>query len=476
LVPSIPAAAAGGGGGGGSKKGDGSSGSDDCWLLLDAGEGTLGAMQRLLGQTAAAAVLLKLSVIWVSHKHADHMLGVPALLQARTHLQQQQQQQQRQLRSHAGTAVPQNSNTHHPSCSSSSSSSSSGDLKLLVVGPHQLYAWLQHLPGHDSWQYSFVLLSDFHSKGGNMQQVVLPRQAGPTTAADPLSCPPPSGPPPPSGDLQQQQQQQRVLQPQQSHMFTQCNQWHGWQQPAQSPQLHLQQQQQQQMMMMNMMLQQQQQQMTMMTATMMMQQQHRQMMMNMQLEHQQQMMMMMAMQQQQQQQQHMFQQQQQQLLFPQRSTYFPTSCWPGVTDVSNTAQDAAPPNSKVARHICCPGPPAQPLPAAQQQQQQQQHHVRAGTPLTSLAAPPTAAATAAAAAAAAVWAAMADKCGFASWSSVPVEHCAGAHGLVLGHRNGWKLVYSGAGFFRVLRLSSAPLIIDRCQCMSMAHARGAPHQ
>eukprot|EP00775_Hariotina_reticulata_P009019 gene9019-9191_t len=38
---------------------------------------------------------------------------------------------------------------------------------------------------------------------------------------------------------------------------------------------------------------------------------------------------------------------------------------------------------------------------------------------------------------------MFDHCGFASWTSVPVAHCAGAHGLVITHKTGWKLVYSG---------------------------------
>ena len=33
--------------------------------------------------------------------------------------------------------------------------------------------------------------------------------------------------------------------------------------------------------------------------------------------------------------------------------------------------------------------------------------------------------------------------GFAAWASVPVHHCRDAYGLVLQHRAGWKLVYSG---------------------------------
>eukprot|EP00882_Tetradesmus_deserticola_P034166 GHRQ01039099.1.p1 GENE.GHRQ01039099.1~~GHRQ01039099.1.p1 ORF type:complete len:146 (+),score=52.92 GHRQ01039099.1:3-440(+) len=45
--------------------------------------------------------------------------------------------------------------------------------------------------------------------------------------------------------------------------------------------------------------------------------------------------------------------------------------------------------------------------------------------------------------ASAVVAVMSEGLGFTSWASVPVAHCAGAHGLVLSHSQGWKLVYSG---------------------------------
>ncbi|WIA34738.1 hypothetical protein OEZ86_013047 [Tetradesmus obliquus] len=38
---------------------------------------------------------------------------------------------------------------------------------------------------------------------------------------------------------------------------------------------------------------------------------------------------------------------------------------------------------------------------------------------------------------------MSEVLGFSSWASVAVAHCAGAHGLVLTHSQGWKLVYSG---------------------------------
>ena len=51
-------------------------------LLLDAGEGTLGQLCALLGPTHAAEALRRLSVIWISHHHGDHHLGLLRLLAA----------------------------------------------------------------------------------------------------------------------------------------------------------------------------------------------------------------------------------------------------------------------------------------------------------------------------------------------------------------------------------------------------------
>ncbi|KAH8059160.1 3'-tRNA processing endoribonuclease [Aureococcus anophagefferens] len=54
-------------------------------LLLDCGEGTLGQLHKVYGG-ATDAVLAGLGAIWVSHPHADHHLGLPALLAARRRL------------------------------------------------------------------------------------------------------------------------------------------------------------------------------------------------------------------------------------------------------------------------------------------------------------------------------------------------------------------------------------------------------
>ena len=52
-------------------------------LLLDAGEGCLAQLTRAYGAGGAVAQVAALAAVWVSHRHADHMLGLPALLAAR---------------------------------------------------------------------------------------------------------------------------------------------------------------------------------------------------------------------------------------------------------------------------------------------------------------------------------------------------------------------------------------------------------
>lgn len=55
-------------------------------MLADCGEGSLGQMRRRLGEGGANDVLRRLTAVWISHIHADHHVGLPALLAARTRL------------------------------------------------------------------------------------------------------------------------------------------------------------------------------------------------------------------------------------------------------------------------------------------------------------------------------------------------------------------------------------------------------
>jgi ribonuclease BN (tRNA processing enzyme) len=53
-------------------------------LLMDAGEGTFGHLERQFGRQGALAQLLALDCIWISHKHADHMTGLWRVLSLRS--------------------------------------------------------------------------------------------------------------------------------------------------------------------------------------------------------------------------------------------------------------------------------------------------------------------------------------------------------------------------------------------------------
>jgi ribonuclease BN (tRNA processing enzyme) len=74
----VDAREADGGGGGGHAVGALEGG-----VLLDAGDGTYGAMVRKMGADAADAAVMGLKLLFISHKHADHMPGAAGILTRR---------------------------------------------------------------------------------------------------------------------------------------------------------------------------------------------------------------------------------------------------------------------------------------------------------------------------------------------------------------------------------------------------------
>lgn len=53
-------------------------------VLLDCGEGTWPALRTQMGPDAAQACVDALAAVWISHKHGDHCLGLPAVITRRS--------------------------------------------------------------------------------------------------------------------------------------------------------------------------------------------------------------------------------------------------------------------------------------------------------------------------------------------------------------------------------------------------------
>lgn len=59
---------------------DGTAEGEPLRLLIDAGEGTLGHLERLFGREGALREIRGLDCVWISHKHADHHTGLFRLI------------------------------------------------------------------------------------------------------------------------------------------------------------------------------------------------------------------------------------------------------------------------------------------------------------------------------------------------------------------------------------------------------------
>ncbi len=55
-------------------------------ILMDCGEGTLGQLYRVYGKSETENILKNLRIIWISHLHADHHLGMAKLMKVRQEL------------------------------------------------------------------------------------------------------------------------------------------------------------------------------------------------------------------------------------------------------------------------------------------------------------------------------------------------------------------------------------------------------
>ncbi|KAN0038133.1 hypothetical protein ACTA71_000305 [Dictyostelium dimigraforme] len=88
---------------------------DDQNILLDAGEGTFGQLYRFFGPIEVKKQLINLKMIWLSHLHADHHLGIPSICEKR-------QQYAKELGLSVGELEP-----------------------LIIIGPEALIQWVKEL-------------------------------------------------------------------------------------------------------------------------------------------------------------------------------------------------------------------------------------------------------------------------------------------------------------------------------------------
>lgn len=104
-------------------------------MLLDVGEDTLPQLQRHFGPIVTPRVIGELWLIWISHKHADHLLGLLGILSVAHHWK---------IRSGAPGAEP-----------------------LLVIGPSAVRDWLREAcraMGDKAPAYNFVHAMAFNEK------------------------------------------------------------------------------------------------------------------------------------------------------------------------------------------------------------------------------------------------------------------------------------------------------------------------
>lgn len=110
---------------------DGRPGLSGC--IIDCGEGTLGQLTRSWGADKLSVNLAKLRMVFISHMHADHHLGLPSLIQAWAQIEQARREQSLNLspkQSTDSSAMELDEPAH------------SIKRRLLVVGPRKLYNWL----------------------------------------------------------------------------------------------------------------------------------------------------------------------------------------------------------------------------------------------------------------------------------------------------------------------------------------------
>ncbi len=146
-------------------------------MLFDAGEGTVGQLYRAFGP-AFADVLRNLKIVYVSHMHADHHLGLVRVL-----LWQQQL-----LRSD-GNHHNSQSNNHFDAQQQQQQQQQEAQPRTVVVGPACLGQWLREYSALEPLVYRFVEAASLSAKQRSTPATAASVAA--TTAASPPPPPPP---------------------------------------------------------------------------------------------------------------------------------------------------------------------------------------------------------------------------------------------------------------------------------------------
>ena len=123
-----------------------SSSSSRSSVLLDVGSGTMGQLRRRFGRRGSEAVLRSLQLVWVSHKHADHCMGLGAVLFAYSDAvrEEERERERERMEEQGGDAEggegQQGGNGRGP-CGGPVRTANLNPA-LVIVGPSQVHDWL----------------------------------------------------------------------------------------------------------------------------------------------------------------------------------------------------------------------------------------------------------------------------------------------------------------------------------------------
>lgn len=135
---------------------------EDRSVLMDAGEGTLGQLRRRFGADGAARVLRSVGCVWISHMHADHHLGLLAVLTEITRVRGRQQCPPTAGDADVDMTAVDTSANPSDDMEVDSSHDATPPESVVVIGPLRLWRWLVTYQRSSSDVFSFRFLPCEH--------------------------------------------------------------------------------------------------------------------------------------------------------------------------------------------------------------------------------------------------------------------------------------------------------------------------